>query len=167
MKAFIKSQFGYCPLVWMNHSRKLNNRISRIHERALRVAYNDNVSSFQELLLKDNSVTIHNRNLQFLVTEMFKVKLGISPVILNNVFESRDCSYNLRNITQFKSQCVKSVHYGTESLSFLGPKLWQLLPKEYKDIDNLADFKHKIKSWVPENCPCRLCKTYIQNLGFI
>ena len=167
MKAFVNSQFGYCPLVWMNHSRKLNNRINRIHERALRVAYNNNVSSFQELLLKDNSVTIHNRNLQVLVTEMFKVKLGLSPVIMTSVFQSRECNYNLRNFNQFRSECVNSVYYGTERLSCLGPKLWSLLPQEYKDIDNLADFKRKIKSWVPENCPCRLCKTYIHNLGFI
>ena len=78
MKAFINSQFGYCPLVWMNHSRKFNNRINRIHERALRVAYDDNLSSFSDLLVKDNSVTIHIKNLQVLVTELFKVKLELN-----------------------------------------------------------------------------------------
>ena len=61
MKSFITSQFGYCPLVWMLHSRTLNNRINRIHERALRVVYNDNVSSFEEMLQKDDSVTIHEK----------------------------------------------------------------------------------------------------------
>ena len=94
MKAFINSQFGYCPLVWMNHSRKLNNRINRIHERALRVAYDDNKSTFSQLLLKDNSVTVHNRNLQVLVTEMFKYKMGLSPDIMNDIFQRRNCSYN-------------------------------------------------------------------------
>ena len=39
LKAFIESQFGYCPLVWMFHSRTLNNRINRLHERALRLVY--------------------------------------------------------------------------------------------------------------------------------
>ena len=48
-----------------------------------------------------------------------------------------------------------------------GPKLWAIHPQEYKDIDNLTEFKTKIKTWVPENCPCHLCCTYIQNLGFI
>ena len=88
MKAFINSQFGYCPLVWMNHSRKLNNRINRIHERALRVAYDDNLSSFRDLLIKNKSVTIHVKNLQVLVTEMFKTKLGISPTIINDIFQT-------------------------------------------------------------------------------
>ena len=67
MKAFINSQFGYCPLIWMNHSRTLNNRINRIHERSLRVVYNDKKSTFEELLEKDKSITTHIRNLQILV----------------------------------------------------------------------------------------------------
>ena len=62
MKSFITSQFGYCPLIWMFHSRALNNKINSIHERALRITYNDSKSTFEELLSKDNSVSIHHRN---------------------------------------------------------------------------------------------------------
>ena len=65
MKAFIKSQFSYCPLVWMFHSRTLNNRINKIHERALRLAYkNETFLSFGDLLKRDRSVSIHQKNLQ-------------------------------------------------------------------------------------------------------
>ena len=64
MKAFMESQFSYCPLIWMFHSRKLNNRINGIHERALRVAFADNCSSFEDLLKQDKSFTIHDRNLR-------------------------------------------------------------------------------------------------------
>ena len=77
MKAFINSQFGDCPLIWMNHSITLNNRINRIQEKALRIVYNDGKSTFSELLTKDKSVTVHSRNLQTLATEMFKVKNGM------------------------------------------------------------------------------------------
>ena len=146
MKTFTNSQFDYCPLVWMNHGRILNNKINRIHEKALRVACNDNLNTFHELLLKDKSVTVHTRNLQVLVTEMFKNKLGISSVITNDIFQSGECSYNLRNKREYKSHCVKTVHYGTEGISFLGPKLWAILPQEYKDIDKLIEFKEKIKT---------------------
>ena len=59
IKAFVTSQFNYCPLIWMFHSRELNKRINSIHERALRLVYQDNSLSFAELLEKDNSVTIH------------------------------------------------------------------------------------------------------------
>ena len=69
MKAYFMSQFGYCPLVWMNHSRSLNNIINTLHERALRLVYNDFTSSFTDLLKKDISVTIHKKNLQNLAIE--------------------------------------------------------------------------------------------------
>ena len=73
MISFILSQFGYCPLVWMLHSRKLNNRINRIHCRALRIVYQDRKFSFDELLAKDKSFNIHERNIQTLCIELYKV----------------------------------------------------------------------------------------------
>ena len=74
MSAFIESQFGYCPLARVFHSRTLNNRINRLHERALRSVYKDHYLMFGELLRKDNSFCIHHHNLQKLATEMYKVK---------------------------------------------------------------------------------------------
>ena len=73
MKTFIESQFNCCPLVWMFHNRTLNNKINKLHERALRIVYTDEHLTFQELLDKDNSVTIHHKNLQRLVVEMYKI----------------------------------------------------------------------------------------------
>ena len=70
MKAYITSQFNYCPLVYMFHSRQLNNRINKKHERALRLVYKDNKLAFNDLLELDNSVTIHQRRLQTLATEI-------------------------------------------------------------------------------------------------
>ena len=86
MKAFITSQFSYCPLIWMFHSSKLNNKIKRMHERALRLVYQNNLS-FSELLDLDNSVTVQQKNLQVLVTEIYKVKNGIAREIMKDIFE--------------------------------------------------------------------------------
>ena len=97
MNSFITSQFSYCPLVWMFHSRRLNHRINRIQERALRIVYRDYNSSFTELLLKDGSLTIHQRNLHILVTEIYKANNGISPVLMKEMFEFPESKYNLRN----------------------------------------------------------------------
>ena len=97
MKAFLASEFGYCPLVWMFHSRKLKSRINKLHERALRMVYQDYVSSFTELLEKDKSTTIHNRNMQLLATELFKIKNGLSPDFMNEMFiENAQHYYDLR-----------------------------------------------------------------------
>ena len=60
MKAFVTSQFSYCTLIWMFHSRNLNNKINRIQERALRLVYYNNLS-FSELLDLGNSVTMYQK----------------------------------------------------------------------------------------------------------
>jgi hypothetical protein len=133
MKAFIILQFGYCPLVWMNHSRTLNNRINRLHERALRLVYKDPSLSFEQLLLKDNSVRIHHRNLQVLVIEMYKVKHNLAPAIMQDVFPESTNPYNTRQGgDSFKTRNVKTVHYGTETLAHLGPRIWQQVPNKIK-----------------------------------
>ena len=161
-KAFISSQLSYCPLIWMNHSRTLNNKINRIHERSLRVVYNDKKTTFKDLLDKDKAVSIHTRKLQILVTEMFKVKIGESPSMMHEIFQIDDSNnFNLRKISGFKPGNSKTVYYGIETISILGPILWIILPDEYKNSTSLKEFKSKIKNWVPLNCPCRLCQTYI------
>ena len=122
MKSFIESQFGYCPLIWMFHSRGLNNKINRIHERALRIAYNDKSSSYGELLTEDRSITIHHRNIRALAIENYKVMQGISPTLLNEVFVPRQYNYELRGNNFLERRKVKSVRHGTESISSLAPK---------------------------------------------
>ena len=84
LNAFFKSQFNYCPLVWMFHSRTMNNKINKLHERCPQIIYNDKHSSFNELLAKDGSVTVHIRNLQVLAIEMFKVSRGLCPSVFSN-----------------------------------------------------------------------------------
>ena len=74
MNVYFMSQFGYCPLVWMNHSRTLNNPINGLHKRALSLVYSDFSSSCSELLEKDKSATIHHLNFQTLAYEIYNVK---------------------------------------------------------------------------------------------
>ena len=151
----------------MFHSRKLNNRINHIHERALRLVYKDYTSTFDELLLKDNSFRIHHRNLQKLAIEIFKVKLGLAPEIMKNIFPISENPYDLRNEIKFKSRNVHTVRHGIETASFVAPKIWSCIPRSYKECSSVNEFKAKIKSWYPENCPCKLCKNYIYQIGYI
>ena len=166
MKSFIISQFGYCPLVWMFHSRTLNNRINRIHERAIRLAYNDYKSSFEFLLQLDNSVTIHVRNLQLLSTEMYKIINGLAPEIMINLFPKNEHKKRLRSSHNFQMHNINSVFNGMETISFRGPKTWELVPNIIKASKTLVEFKAKIRTFNFSKCPCRICKTFIPNLGF-
>ena len=123
MKAFITFWFSHCPLIWMFHSRNLNNKINQIHERALRLAYQNNLS-FSELLDLDNSVPVHQKNLQVLVTEICKVKNGIASEIMKEIFELQNPSCNLRSsCNHFRCENIKTVHYGLPSVRYLDPKI--------------------------------------------
>ena len=142
MKSFITSQFCYCPLIWMFHSRNLNNKINRIHERALRLVSQNNLS-FSELLDLNNSVTVHQKNLQVLVTEIYKVKHGIAPEIMKAIFELQNTSYNLRSsCNQFRGENIKTVHYGLQSVRYLGPKIWELVPNNIKYSNYLSKLRN-------------------------
>ena len=87
------SQFGYCPLIRIKHNQILNNNINRIDERALRIVYRDKKSTFKELLEKDNSVTVHVKHLQVLLTEMHKVQNKCSLEIMNKFFPINEAIY--------------------------------------------------------------------------
>ena len=159
MRSFIMSQFSYCLLIWMCHIRKINTQIDKLHERTLRLVYNDKSSSFRELLERDNSVTIHERNIQVLLTEIFKVKSGVAPEIMTEIFKFKDHSYDLRISNCIVKRIIKSCNYGSETVLKLGAKLWDILPENIKKVKSLQDFKKKINFWTPLNCLCKLCKT--------
>ena len=91
---------------------------------------------------------------------MFKVKNNIAPEIMKGLFTPKMSSYDLRNNNSFKRRRVKSVWHGTESVSYLGPKIWDLVSNEIKESESLNAFKFKIKRWVHEGCPCRIYKIY-------
>ena len=151
----------------MCHSRTMNNKINRLHERCLRIVYSDKTSSFENLLERDGSVTIHTRNLQTLATETFKVYKNLSPATIADLFHVWQKICNLRHDSYFAIPNVKSVYHVPESLSNLGPRIWNLVPDKLKQLVDIHPFKKEIRKWKPRNCPCRLCKTYIPNVGFI
>ena len=104
----------------MFHNSTISNRINKIHERALRLAYQNKNLSFSELLELEKALIIHQRNLQVLVTEMFRVKYNISTEIMKPVFDLQQPYYNLRSETsQFRMENIKTTHYDIQSVKFL------------------------------------------------
>ena len=183
IRSFFESQFNYGPLIWMFCGRRLNHKINKLHERALRIAYNDYSSSFQELLTKDDTVTIHQRNLRALAIEMYKISNDLSPPFMKDMMTEICIPYNTRSATKvekddkgsyscfkksnYKLPAVKTVSYGLESIRYLGPKIWKLVPDELKELTSIELFKKKVKCLKFEHCPCNLCKDYIYGVGYI
>ena len=155
MRAFVISQFQYGPLVWMFHSGHLNNKINRIHERALRVAYKNFESSFNTLIEKDDSVSIHVKNLQTLMIEMFKTKENINPPFMREIFCERNVAYNLRNINEFLLPRVRTTIYGSDTIKYIGQRLWLSLPQHIRNAQSMNEFKKDIKSWNGADCTSR------------
>ena len=115
MRTFIENEFNYCPLIWMFHNRTLNRKINRIHERALTIANNDYVSDFKSLLEKDNSVTIHIRNIQALTLEIYKTPNNLNPTLMNEIFYLKQHSYPTRK-QNLEYPNPRTVSYGLETL---------------------------------------------------
>ena len=152
----------------MFHSRTLNNKINRLHKRCLRIIYNGNTSSFTDLWEIGNSVSVHHRNIQVLATELYKFVNGLSPKLVGDCFKLNNVTvYNTRNRSTFYSRPVRTVLHGTESLSRLGPKIWELVPSDIKNLSTLTAFKKAIKQWKHVACPCWLCRAYIYLVGFV
>ena len=95
---------------------------------------------------------------------MYKVKHDLSPPFMKEIF-----SVNVRSTrsgTSFSRPNVNTVKRGDRSLRSFGPIVWNMLPNDLKESESLEKFKSSIKSWKPDNCPCELCKTYVQGLGY-
>ena len=141
----------------MFHSRKLNNRINKIHEKSLRLVYKVKNT---KLLSMYNSVTVHHRNIRVLATKNI-----LSPKSMQSVFVERSIPYSLRKAWELMTKKAKSTKYGTETVTFRAPEIWGFLPEEIRHSESVGIFK--IKQWTSSDCKCRLCRTYISNVGFI
>ena len=73
----------------------------------------------------------------------------------------------MKELNNLKNPHFKSVNFGFESIRYIGPKIWESLPQDLKNKETIDSFKTAIKKWKPDSCPCRLCKTYLQNKGYL
>ena len=80
-------------------------------------------------------MTVHERNIQALATEVFRVKIGIAPKIMEDILQLKDlCLYQSRS--PFKSFNVRTAHYGTGNATYLGPKIYNILPSNKKNCQS-------------------------------
>ena len=142
------------------------SKINKIQERVLRIAYKDIEFTISWLLQKDSAITVYKKNLQILITEMYKPRNVLSPSFMQEIFRENKTYYNLLNDNEFFQPRVRSVNNRTESVRFKGPQLLQMLPPTVQNSQSLCQFNKKIKEWSSENFPCKLCREFISNLGF-
>ena len=92
---------------------------------------------------------------------IYKAVNNIAPAIVPELFSFLSIKYNLSTGSQFHQASANTVGNGQKTISYLGPKIWNMWPEEMRQKSFLLSFKKEIKQWVLENCPCRICKTYL------
>ena len=110
----------------------------------------------------------HIRDLQFLAIETFKVVKGRVPKIFSDLFSLKEQNnYSLQQKFFFEIPKNETVRNGFESVPYLEPNIWEMLPQEIQECESLLEFKVKIKSRNPINCPCKLCESDVIGVGYI
>ena len=133
--------------------------INKLHERSLRLILNDYSSDFNIPLENNNDLCNHHRNIQALLTEVFKMKNELAPPIMESILTKRFNTYNLRNFQEFPTERKRTVWYGLETISYHYPQLWSLLLESLKEMNSLSQFKRNIKHWICRDCPLQVMKS--------
>ena len=133
LKAFVESQFKYCPIVWIFHGRFTNSKIDRLHERTLRFVYDDDVSTLDQLLAIDKSFCISHQNIQRLLIKIYKAVHDICGNSLKELFVRRESSITLRYKSELVIPLVNSVLKGKKSLRYFGSVIWNSLPIKIRE----------------------------------
>ena len=148
-------------------SRTSNNMINKSHERALWLILNAHTSDFDTLLQNNNDTCDHHINIQTLMIEIYKMKNNLNLPIMDNMFERRNNTYILSNFQELATKRKRTVKMGFEILNYRSPQLWSILHENVRQINLLVQFKESVRKWVCSDCPCRLCKLYLPNIGFL
>ena len=157
INAFFYSHFNYCPLIWMFSSKTSNDKIEKLHKRALQIIESDFTATYENLMAIDGSITIHKRNLQFLMTEIYKTLHDLNPPFMKEIFVRIDSPYLLKTKQRLKVDQVKTSAYGLETASFRESQIWNTLGSSFKQLSSVNSFKEKIKRWDGSNCNCKIC----------
>ena len=161
--AFIASHFSYCNIVW--HFTSIHNvlKMERINKRALRIIFDDDVSTYPQLLEKAGLMDLYTTRINAIALEMFKTDKKINPAFLHDLFLNQDHNYDLRNFVQIDPpiRCIqleppipRTSTYGLNSFVYQGPKIWNALPMEAKSSNSVIDFKNIVRALPNMTCSC-------------
>ena len=156
--AFIDSQFNYAALIWMFCRKGLYLKMQKVHHKTLKVIYQSN-KTYEELLELSETVSIHQRHLRFLVTEVYKSISCINSKFMCSFFTHEKSPYNLRKGQMLSLPPARSSYYGTNSVHFRGSLIWNNFPSYIKSSRSVCEFKNNIKNFKGIDYGCLICRT--------
>ena len=131
--------------------------MEKVQERGLRLVFNDNDSSYSELLSKADKNTLYIDRLKKIALFVFKCSNNLGPPIAQDMFEIKDIPYIFRDSNRAVQPKVNSTTFGLRSLKYSGPLLWNKLPTDLKRCVSISSFKSLLKSWEGPTCKCGIC----------
>ena len=156
--AFIMSAFRYCVLIWMFCDKTSNTLIDKVHQRTLRTVHMLFNHDLLDLLSIQNTVTVHVKNVQVLMCEVYKSLHHNNPSFMWSLFTEKTIPYQLRNSNLLCLPVTKTLRYGLNSLIFRATLLWNTLPPHCKKSESIKKFKRTIMTWRAETCTCKICR---------
>ena len=155
--AVIDSQVNYAPLMWMFCRKELYLKMQKVQHETLNVIYQPNKTYEQRLDLSE-TVSIHQRHLRFLVTEVYKSTSYLNPKFMCSFFTHKEIPYNLRKGQVLSLPPARSTYYGTNSVHFWGSLIWNNLPNYIKSSRSVCQFKNNINNFKDIDCGCLICR---------
>ena len=156
--AFILSNFNFCPLIWHFCSQTNNDKLEKLNYRALRFIFQDYESSYEMLLQKMGSTSLHLGRLKQIAKETFKIIHGQSPTYLKDFINIKKCSYSFRYSNLLELPRTNTAKYGTSSFRFLAAKVWNDLPENARKATSFDEFKSLVHAWNGFRCKCAMCR---------
>ena len=157
--SFILSQFNYCSIIWMFCSKSSYKKIEKIQKRGLRIVYNEQQMSLEELLSRDKGLSIHCKHIVMLLTEIYKTFSEENPSFMKNMFIKKNVRYHLRISNLLSLPKTNTIKFGLYSLGFRASQLWNRLPDHIKNEISIKSFKSELKeNWQDIVCSCTICR---------
>ena len=141
-------------LIWMFAGKLLISRVHKIHFWSLQMVHNTYDATYNELLSMNSDVSIHQRHLRFLVTEVFKSVNNLNPHFMRNYLRRFFFPYDLRKGNTLQLSPRHSLRHGIDSLLFRDSLLWNNLSREIKKSLSTEEFKKRLKERGALPCSC-------------
>jgi hypothetical protein len=146
--SYVRSNFNYCPTVWMFAGKVNMDKLEKTNKRALRFIINDDEADYEEICHDEKMLTIFKGCIRAAAIQMYKVKNQSAPKYIQELFKRKESVYDIRDNDLFNIPKFKTVGYGKKSFRYYGSKLWSNIPKEIKDKPSLLSFKDAMTNWL-------------------
>ena len=159
-KTFIFSHFKYCPVIWHFCGRNNSNKLEQIQKRALNIALKSSSSDYELLLRQASLTSLELERQKSILIEVYKTLNNLNPAYLKDLFlQVKQPHFTRNSVSGLTLPSIKSTTYGLHSVRFYGAVLWNSLPSNLQEAENLKQFRFLLQDWKGTACKCAQCKS--------